>query len=258
MGWFSRLLRPRPPLIAVTEFDAAAARLPILNRLDTRELARLRSVTSLFMHTKHFTAAGGAEVSRSTQLAIALQACLLILNLDERSYRGWREIVLYPNAFLRPRQETDAAGVVHHSRDILSGESWHSGPLVLSIDDVLAGGQGDGDNVVLHEFAHKLDMLNGIADGFPPLHRGMDSVSWERDFSAAYVDFRSRVDRGEITAINPYAATQPAEFFAVLSEVFFETPAVLHRQYPEVYTQMHQFYRQDPLVRGGRPSLSPF
>lgn len=248
MGWLSWLL-PRPPLIAEPEFDAAVARLPILMGLNTSELARLRSAASLFIHTKRFTAAGGAEISRGTQLAIALQACLLILNLDARSYRGWREIVLYPTAFLRPQQETDAAGVVHYSRDILSGESWHSGPLVLSIDDALAGGQGSGHNVVLHEFAHKLDMLNGITDGFPPLHRGMDSASWERDFSAAYADFQGRVDSGEITAIDPYAATQPAEFFAVLSEVFFETPVVLQHEYPKVYAQLQQFYRQDPLSR---------
>lgn len=246
MGWLSRLLRPRPPLIVDAEFSAAAARLPILDRLNTSELARLLSLASLFMHTKRFTAAGGADNTRSTQLAIALQACLLILNLDEQSYRGWQEIVLYPDAFLRPRQETDAAGVVHHSRDILSGESWHTGPLILSVSDALAGGQGSGHNVVLHEFAHKLDMLNGLSDGFPPLHRGMDSVSWERDFSAAYANFCNRVNT-EITVIDPYAATNPAEFFAVLSEVFFETPAVLHHEYPQVYLQMQQFYRQDPL-----------
>ena len=248
MGWLSWLF-PRPPLIAQDEFDAAVARLPILIGLNTGELARLRSAASLFIHTKRFTAVGDEEISRSTQLTIALQACLLILNLDERSYRGWREIVLYPNAFVRPQQQTDEAGVVHYSRDILSGESWHGGPLVLSIDASLASGQGSGHNVVVHEFAHKLDMLNGIADGFPPLHRGMDSASWEHDFSAAYADFQDRVDSGEATAIDPYAATQPAEFFAVLSEVFFETPAVLQYEYPQVYSQMQQFYRQDPLSR---------
>ena len=248
MGWLASLL-PRPPLIAAPEFDAAVARLPILGGLDTRDLARLRSAASLFIRTKRFTAAGGAQISRGTQLAIALQACLLILNLDERSYRGWREIVLYPAAFLRPQQETDAAGVVHYSRDILAGESWHGGPLILSIDDALAGGQGNGRNVVLHEFAHKLDMLNGVADGFPPLHRGMDSASWARDFSNAYADFQDRVDSGEVTAIDPYAATQPAEFFAVLSEVFFETPGILHDEYPDVYNQLQQFYRQDPAAR---------
>ncbi len=251
MGWLSRLLRPRPPLIAEAEFADAVARLPILKGLNSHELAGLRSIASKFMHTKRFTSAGGAENTRSTQLAIALQASLLILNLDARSYRGWREIILYPDAFIRPREVTDVAGVVHHSRDILSGESWHTGPLILSITDVLASGQGSGNNVVLHEFAHKLDMLNGVADGFPPLHRGMDSASWERDFSAAYADLQNRVDSGD-TAIDPYATTNPAEFFAVLTEVFFETPGVLHDEYPKVYDQMHQFYRQDPLSRVGR------
>jgi len=249
MRWLSRWFRSRTPLIPVAEFDAALARLPILDGLSANELARLRTIASLFLHTKRFTLAGGAEEHRGTQLAIALQASLLILNLDEQSYRSWREIVLYPNAFLRPRTDTDAAGVVHHRRDILSGESWrHTGPLVLSITDALASGQGNGNNVVLHEFAHKLDMLNGHADGFPPLHRGMDSRLWARDFNAAYADFCGHAGDGH-SRINPYAATSPAEFFAVLTEVFFETPHVLNMEYPAIYRQLQQFYRQHPLAR---------
>ncbi len=248
MSWLSRWFRPRTPLIPVTEFDAAVARLPILGGLDENELARLRKIASLFLHTKRFTLAGGAQEDRKTQLAIALQACLLILNLDEHSYRSWREIVLYPGAFVRPRTDTDAAGVVHHRSDTLSGESWrHTGPLVLSIADALASGQGNGNNVVLHEFAHKLDTLNGHADGFPPLHRGMDSASWARDFNAAYADFCGRAGDG-YSRINPYAATSPAEFFAVLTEVFFETPHVLNAEYPAIYRQLQQFYRQHPLA----------
>jgi len=139
--------------------------------------------------------------------------------------------------------------VVHHSRDILAGESWHGGPLVLSLADVAASGQGEGVNVVLHEFAHKLDMLNGDANGFPPLHRGMDAAAWSNVFSAAYEDLCRRVDDGEDTPIDPYATTDPGEFFAVLSEAFFETPNSLFAEYPAVYAQMRQFYRQDPLQR---------
>lgn len=183
------------------------------------------------------------------QLAIALQACLLTLNLNESSYRGWNEIILYPDEFLRNREETDDVGVVHHSRDILAGESWHGGPLVLSLADVAASGQGEGVNVVLHEFAHKLDMLNGDANGFPPLHRGMDAARWSADFSTAYADLCRRVDSGEDTPIDPYATADPAEFFAVLSEVFFEAPDLLHAEYPAIYTHMRQFYRQDPQAR---------
>ena len=252
MGWFSRWRRARileRHLIPAATFEATRARLPILSGLDAQEQARLREAASLFIHDKGFSAAGGAEVDEATRCIIALQACLLTLNLGEDSYRGWSEIILYPDEFLRPREETDEAGVVHHSRDILAGESWHGGPLVLSIADVAASGQADGFNVVLHEFAHKLDMLNGDANGYPPLHRGMDAAAWARDFSAAYEDLCTRVDAGEDTAIDPYATYDPGEFFAVLTEVFFETPHVLDAEYPAVYRQLRQFYRQHPLAR---------
>jgi Mlc titration factor MtfA (ptsG expression regulator) len=230
-------------------FQTAVEGLPILQGLTADELARLREAASLFIHGKAFSAAGGADVDDATQLAIALQACLLTLNLPEDSYRGWNEIILYPDEFLRDREEMDEAGVVHRSRDILAGESWHGGPLVLSMADVAASGQADGFNVVLHEFAHKLDMLNGDANGFPPLHRGMDAPAWARDFGAAYEDLCARVDAGEDTLLDPYASTAPAEFFAVLTEAFFETPDRVHAEYPALYRHLQQFYRQHPLAR---------
>ena len=251
MSWFGRWRRARileRHAIPVEAFEAALANLPILHRLDASERTRLREAASLFIHDKTFSAAGDSEIDDSIRLAIALQACLLTLNLDEDSYRSWSEIILYPDAFLRPREEMDEAGVVHHSRDILAGESWLGGPLVLSLADVEASGQADGFNVVLHEFAHKLDMLNGDANGFPPLHRGMDAAAWARDFSSAYEDLCRRVDAGEDTAIDPYATADPAEFFAVLTEVFFETPHLLDAEYPAVYRQLQQFYRQHPLA----------
>ncbi|MGV8992262.1 MAG: zinc-dependent peptidase [Thiobacillus sp.] len=250
MNWFSRWWRARilrRHLIPASAFDAAIARLPILHGLDTTERTRLRESASLFIHDKTFSAAGGADVDDAIPLLIALQACLLTLNLDEDSYRGWSEIILYPDAFLHQREEMDETGVVHRSRDILAGEAWHGGPLVLSIASVVASGEADGVNVVLHEFAHKLDMLNGDANGYPPLHRGMDTAAWARDFSAAYADLSARVDAGEDTAIDPYAVTDPAEFFAVLTEVFFETPQVINQEYPAIYRQLQRFYRQNPL-----------
>jgi hypothetical protein len=252
MNWFGRWRRTRTLekyAIPPDAFRAAVERLPILHGLTADEQGHLRETASLFIHDKTFSAAGGADVDDVTQRLIALQACLLTLHLSEDSYRGWSEIILYPDEFLRPREEMDEAGVVHHSRDILAGESWHGGPLVLSIADVAASGQADGFNVVLHEFAHKLDMLNGDANGFPPLHRGMDAAGWARDFSAAYEDLLVRVEAGEDTAIDPYAATDPAEFFAVLTEMFFETPHILHTEYPAIYRQLQQFYRQHPLAR---------
>jgi hypothetical protein len=252
MNWFGRWRRARileRHAIPPAAFDATLARLPILRGLDAAEHRRLREAASLFIHDKVFSAAGGANVDNATQRIIALQACLLTLNLGEDSYRGWSEIILYPDEFLRDLEEIDEAGVVHSSRDILAGESWHGGPLVLSLADVASSGQADGVNVVLHEFAHKLDMLNGDANGFPPLHRGMDAAVWARDFSAAYEDLCARVDAGEDTAIDPYATANPAEFFAVLTEVFFETPRLLDTEYPVIYRQLQQFYRQHPLAR---------
>lgn len=257
MSWLTRLSRDRRlrrHRIPQAEFDAAVAALPLLTGLAPVERDTLRDQASLLLAEKSFSAAGGAEVERPVQLRIALQACLLTLHLGESSYRGWREIILYPDEFLRPREETDEAGVVHLSRDILAGESWHGGPLVLSIADVAASGELEGYNVVLHEFAHKLDMLNGDANGFPPLHQGMKAADWARDFSAAYADLCARVDAGEDTIVDPYASTSPAEFFAVATEMFFEVPDLLTDTYPAVYAQMQQFYRQDPLARLGRPA----
>jgi Mlc titration factor MtfA (ptsG expression regulator) len=257
MKWFSRWRRNRilgRHLIPRAAFDTAVQRLPILGGLGPDELARLREAASLLLVDKTFSAAGGAEVDDAMQLAIVLQACLLTLNLDDDSYDGWSEIILYPDEFLRHHEEMDETGVVHVTRDILAGESWHGGPLVLSIADVESSGQADGYNVVLHEFAHKLDMLNGDANGFPPLHRGMNAAAWARDFGTAYEDLCRRVDAGEDTAIDPYASSAPAEFFAVLTEVFFETPGLLHAEYPAVYAQLKLFYRQHPLQRLAGPA----
>ncbi len=143
----------------------------------------------------------------------------------------------------------DEDGIVHQVREPMSGESWLAGPVILSWADAALRDGGPAYNVVIHEFAHKLDMLNGDANGFPPLHPGMDHREWSVAFGAAYEDFRGRVERREPTAIDSYAAENPGEFFAVLSEVFFETPGVVLGEYPDVYRQLSAFYRQDPAAR---------
>jgi len=236
-------------LIDEAAFDAAVDRLPILCGLTEPEFATLREQASLFLADHVFSVTGGAEVDENTRLAVAIQASLLTLHLDENSYAGWSEVILYPEEFLRTREITDAAGVVHVNRDILTGEAWSGGPLVLSIADVFEAGQGEGFNVVLHEFAHKLDMLNGEPNGQPPLHRGMDARAWALDLGRAYYDLCERADHGEETEIDPYATTNPGEFFAVTTEAFFEMPDVLSAVYPKVYRQYRAFYRQDPLAR---------
>lgn len=228
---------------------ASLARYRFAGALDAAEQARLRRWVTLFLAEKRFWAADGLELTEAMKLDVAVQACVLILELDLSAYEGWSGIVVYPDEFVVGHSWTDEAGVVHEDPHARAGEAWLSGPVVLSWADVARGGEGDGVNVVIHEFAHKLDMANGDANGCPPLHRGMDRARWSQVFGAAYADFRRRVARRECTAIDPYAAESPAEFFAVVSESFFELPEAVLAAYPAVYEQLRQFYRQDPAAR---------
>jgi Mlc titration factor MtfA (ptsG expression regulator) len=228
------------------------ARFKFLRGMTDEETEKLRRWVILFLHEKKLHAAGGLELTDTIRLNIAVQACILIVNLDLDFFRGWVEVIVYPDEFLPEYEVVDDAGVVHTVREPASGESWEGGPVVLSWADVRWTGGGDGYNVVIHEFAHKLDMLEGAADGCPPLHRGMDRRAWVRDFSDAYDDFCDRVDGGENTAIDPYGAESPSEFFAVMSESFFELPRVVSREYDRVYGHLRDFYRQDPVTRLGR------
>ena len=239
--------------IAGDDWRAALELLPLLDGLDADELARLRALAVLFLAEKAVTGAAGLEVTDRMRVVIALQACLPILNLGLDAYAGFSDIVVYPGRFVPHHAITDEAGVVHEDRAVHLGEAWDVGPLVLSWEDARDGGAEDGVNVVIHEFAHKLDMANGDANGFPPLHRGMDRDAWAGAWAAAFGDFCARVDAGEDTAIDPYAAESPAEFFAVVSEVFFEWPEVVADEYPAVYAQLRAYYRQDPLARAARP-----
>jgi MtfA peptidase len=212
----------------------------------------------LFLATKSVTAAGDHTLDDAMRVSIAVQACILVLELGIEYYDGWEEVIVYPDEFFPEQTWTDAAGVVHTERVGRLGEAWLRGPVVLSWADVARAGDQDAVNVVIHEFAHKLDMLNGSANGFPPLHRGMNRQAWAAAFEDAFHHHGVRVRRRENTEIDPYAAESPAEFFSVASEVFFETPDVLAAVYPAVYEQMRLFYRQDPLRRARDvPAVAP-
>jgi Mlc titration factor MtfA (ptsG expression regulator) len=226
-----------------------AARYPFVASLDEAELERLRELVILFLHEKTIHGAGGMAIRDEVRVAIAIQACILILNLDLDYYRGWVEVIVYPDEFVAEYEYVDEAGVSHQVEAPMTGESWERGPVILSWADAQQAGSGSGYNVVIHEFAHKLDMLNGEPNGFPPLHVGMQRAQWAGAFSAAYEDFCHKVDSGYELEIDEYAAESPAEFFAVMSEAFFECPATVRALYPEVYTQLAQFYRQDPAAR---------
>ncbi|MDZ7660786.1 M90 family metallopeptidase [Thiohalophilus sp.] len=240
-----RIIRRAP--YSESEWRSAFERLPLLDRLSGDEKMRLRRLAVLFLHGKSLEGAGDLMVTNELKLVIALQACLPILNLGRDWYDGWVSVVIYRAGFTPMHSEMDEYGIVHRVKAPLNGESWERGPVVLSADAALEGGAIDGHNLVIHEFAHKLDMQNGVANGMPPLHREMSAVQWNEVFSAAYADLRQRIAHGKPTPIDHYAATAPAEFFAVLSEVFFERPAVLRDTYPGVYRQLQLFYRQNPL-----------
>lgn len=230
-------------------WQSTIAVLPLLNGLSQDELKRLRELATLFLHEKDVMAASDHHMKDEIRLKIAAQACLPILNLGLNYYAGWVSVIVYPNEFIPEHQYMDESGVVHVSREAMVGEAWQRGPVILSAADAERSGRHHGVNVVIHEFAHKLDMRNGPADGFPPLHRGMSVASWAKVFTEAYEDFCAKVRSGVETAIDPYAAENPAEFFAVMSEVFFETPHALLGQYPAVYEQLAKFYVQDPARR---------
>jgi len=234
-------------------WQAVLADLPVLAGLSADERTRLQELVILFLHEKSLDAAGGLELTQIMRLHIATRACLPILNLGLDYYRGWVSVIVYPDSFLVQHQYIDAAGVVHNERRLRAGEAWERGPLILSWADVAQTFPGEGVNVVIHECAHKLDMLTGTVNGLPPLHPGMPVTAWAQAFTAAYADLCGRVDENLDTAINPYASDSPAEFFAVASEAFFEIPRLLQAAYPAVYEQLRAFYRQDPGARMARP-----
>ncbi len=230
-----------------SEWDEAFNCLELLHRLNKQEKTKLKRLSTLFLHYKSLEVIGELELNTSMKLIIALQACLPILNLGLDWYNGWVSVVIYPGAFSKKSVEMDEYGVEHEGRVTLSGESWQRGPVILSWDDVVNQDEKGRCNVVIHEFAHKLDMINGIANGFPPLHKNMSGQQWAEVFNHDYADFITRQQGDHHVPINPYAATSPAEFFAVFSEYFFENPAVILQYYPNTYALLAQFYRQNPL-----------
>ncbi len=249
MGWLRerrrrRVLREAP--VPGPLWDEVCAAWPLLGELPDAPRERLRALAALWLAEKRMEPVQGARVDEHLRVVVAALACLPVLELGLDWYRDWVTVVVYPGEFIAPLEETDEAGVVHARREVRSGEASERGPVVLSVSGVLESRHRDGYNVVVHEMAHKLDMLTGAPDGCPPLPRGL-AGPWARDLAAAYRDLQERVDRGEETLIDPYAGEDPAEFFAVVSEYFFEYPELVAEPYPQVYRHLCAFYRQDPL-----------
>jgi MtfA peptidase len=221
---------------------------PIASRLPAALQLQLKRRMLVFIADKPIIGCNGLEVTEAMRVVIAAQACLLLLNHRGAGFPGLRQVLLYPDAFIVDRVAPAGAGVLQEQRRTLVGESWAQGQVILSWADVLAGAAApdDGRNVVIHEFAHQLDQETGAANGAPWLGRHERYARWSAVLGAEFVRLQHRLAGNEPTLLGDYAATDPAEFFAVASEVFFEQPQALAGDAPALYRELGAYYRVDP------------
>ena len=250
-AWRRQRILTRNP-VSDSRWALVRQRLPILDGISEADDRLLRERAALFLHGKHLTTLPGLALDEDDRLTLAALAELPLLGLAELGwYRGFHEVILYPDDFVSPQRHRDSGGIEHEWDGELSGEAWQQGPVILAWPGVQASGSWEGYNLVIHELAHKLDMLGGDANGLPPLHGNMQLEDWSSAMQQAFDAMNAELDADPEaqTALDPYAAENPAEFFAVTSEYFFNAPDLLHDAFPAVYQQLQLFYRQDPLAR---------
>ncbi|MBX3208023.1 MAG: zinc-dependent peptidase [Labilithrix sp.] len=243
--WLGRSVEDRPFPPEWT--DVLDRNVPLVQALpedDRRELERL---ILAFIDDKTFEGAGGFEVSDEVRVTIAAQACVLLLHRDTEIYPELDTVLVYPSTYVAKTKTHDGPVVIEGDVPRL-GESWERGLVVLAWDAVRRGTANveDGHNVVLHEFAHQLDQEDGTMDGAPDLGTTARYATWARVLGEEYADLVERVHRGRGSDIDRYGATNPPEFFAVVTEMFFEKPAALRARHPELYAAFADFYQQDP------------
>lgn len=227
--------------------DILRRRVPLLRELPAAHQLRLKKHIQVLLAEVPFVGCAGLVIDDEKRVTIAAQAALLLLGRGG-SFGNLREVLVYPGHFVVPRSEAGAGGVVHEGRDVLAGQSWQRGQVILAWDAARDGAADphDGANVVVHEFAHQLDQDRGAANGAPYVGRGAVQQAWARVMNAEFDALQARLARAEPGLIDAYAATNPAEFFAVSSELFFEQPAALAAERPALYEQLRRCYRLDP------------
>jgi Mlc titration factor MtfA (ptsG expression regulator) len=248
---FSWLRRRRRRKLLATPFPdpwrAWLEPLPFYAGLDDRERGRLHDILRVIVAEKSWEGCGGLDLTDEMKVVIAAQAALLVLEIDHDYYRRVKSILVYPSAYGTGMPRPGGGGVVDRGATNL-GEAWYRGPVILSRDAAEHGALDpkDGRNLVYHEFAHKLDMLDGRVDGTPPLHERSDYREWARVMTEEYEILRGGARRGRRTVLDRYGATNEAEFFAVAVEAFFEKPLKMERRQPELYGVLRKYFRQDP------------
>lgn len=243
--WLERLRPPAEDDITPIEWAALLAGSRMFDALSPEQRERLREMAARFLAKKTFSAAGGHALDRTQCLAIAAIASLPVLGLGFEALSGWREVIVYPGEFRVKREHHDErSGVVTEGEDELIGEAWDRGPVILSWADVATDLEHpfDGFNVVVHEIAHKLDMLDGAMNGVPRLPAGLSRREWIEAMQPAYDGLVRAVERGRETLIDPYAAESVDEYFAVTSELHFSDPATLRRAAPAVAGLLARYY----------------
>lgn len=239
--------------------EAVDRNVPYGRGLDPDERRRLENLIKVFVAEKNFEGCGGLAMTDEIRVTIAAQACLLLLNLRHDYYERLSSILVYPESFEFEQTEPGPGGMASVTARPVLGLSSTMGAVVLSWPDSLRGGQGhaDGTNVVLHEFAHQLDRLDDAMDGAPPLDTAAMYRDWARVLGREFKRLQEEVESGAPAMISDYGATRPAEFFAVVTELFFERPLDLRREHPDLYNEFRQYYHQDPAgrIRGALPAF---
>lgn len=246
LDWF----RKRGTVRAIPDplWRGVLRRYPFLAALPQDEQARLRELAAHFLASKEFHGAQGFVITDEVALSIAAQAVLPVLNLGLQWYDDFVGIVVHREQVLARRIATDESGVVHQWDEVLVGEAMDRGPVMLSWRDVEESGvtAPQGYNVVIHEFAHVLDMRDGQADGVPPLPDRAAHDAWLQVLSDEFDAFCERVDNAQVTLLDPYGAQGPEELFAVAAEAFFVAPLGFQTEHPRLYTLLKGFFQQDP------------
>jgi Mlc titration factor MtfA (ptsG expression regulator) len=221
--------------------------------LTDAEQAKLRDDLRVFVAERHWEGCGGLTLTDEMKVTIAALACLLVLNIAHDYFSRVPSILVYPSGYRAPTERRGADGTVGPDAGRL-GEAWYRGPVVLAWDSVRASGKGEyaGQDVVLHEFAHQLDFLDGYADGTPPLSSHAEYRQWHVVMTAEYERLVHESERGQARVLDAYGATNPAEFFAVATEAFFEKPVQLRQRHAALYEVLRGYYRQDTAERALR------